>query len=84
MLTLDPSVKDHRVIALLIDYTSRRQECPFYRMGDEKRHCGIAPEFTVMWDDCRGMCFVSGVTCPLILDHIEGTEASNEKRNFTK
>jgi hypothetical protein len=74
MLTLDPSVKDHRVIALLIDYTSRRQECPFYETDNRASHCIIAPDFTIMWNDCQGRCFVKGLTCPIILDHTGKTD----------
>jgi hypothetical protein len=86
MLTLDPSVKDHRVIALLIDYTSRSHECPFYRPDNKERHCSIAPEFTVIWRDCGGRCFVGGLTCPVIVDHDrelekpEGTDMTSVDR----
>jgi hypothetical protein len=75
-LTLDPCVKDHRIIALLTDYTSRSQECPFYSPDDQKRHCNIAPEFTVMWSDCGGRCFVDGLTCPIIAEHFKELEES--------
>jgi hypothetical protein len=83
MLTLDPTEKNHRVIALLIDYTSRIRECTFYR-PDEANHCSIAPDFTVMWNDCSGRCFVSGLTCPVILYHIKEPEESSDKSNIAK
>ena len=75
-LTLDPSVKDHRIIALLTDYTSRSQECPFYSPDDQKRPCNIAPMFTVMWSDCKGRCFVDGLTCPIITEYFKELEES--------
>lgn len=76
-LTLDPLLKDHRVIALLIDYTSTVDECPFYRVDVDERHCTIAPDFTILWKDCRGRCFVSGITCPIISEYVSGTEESS-------
>jgi hypothetical protein len=36
MLTLNPSVKDHRVIALLIDYTSEDKSAPSMRQIIER------------------------------------------------
>jgi hypothetical protein len=76
-LTLDPSSKDHRLIALFIDYTSKIGECPFYLTGVKKGRCTIAPDFTIMWNDCEGKCFVGGVTCLIIADHESETEESS-------
>jgi hypothetical protein len=76
-LTLDPSLRDHRIIALLIDYTSKVDECPFYRVDIGIRRCTIAPDFTILWKDCKGRCFVSGIACPIISEHVSGTEESS-------
>ena len=81
MLTLNPSVKDHRVIALLIDYTSQRQECPFYETDNRTSHCSIAPDFTIMWNDCQGRCFIKGLTCPIILDHTAELPINQERKH---
>jgi len=83
-LTLDPSLRDHRVIALLVDYTSRTGECPYYRMDLNQRHCTIAPDFTIMWKDCEGKCFVCGIACPIIADRESKTEESSYSRSKTR
>jgi hypothetical protein len=83
MLTLDPTEKNHRVIALLINYTSRKRECTFYRQ-DDMNHCSIAPDFTLMWNDCGGRCFVNGLTCPVLLDHIKEPEEPKNESSIAK
>jgi hypothetical protein len=80
-LTLDPTIKDHRIIALIIDYTSEEGDCSFYRPGNQRKQCRIAPRFKVIWNDCGGKCFVNGLTCPVILDYVENigeSEMSNK------
>lgn len=80
-LTLDPTVKDHRIIALIIDHTSKQGECSFYKPDERGKQCSIAPRFRVMWDDCEGKCFTSGLTCPIILEHIENLSDSRISGN---
>jgi hypothetical protein len=75
-LTLDPIIKDHRIIALIIDHTSPLGECQFYRLDDSEKPCRIAPKFKVMWRDCGGRCFVDGLTCSMILDYLEDLNES--------
>ena len=69
--TLDPTTKHHRILALIIDHTSKQGECDFYRSQDKLKQCVIAPRFKVMWGDCEGRCFVHGLTCSIILEYLE-------------
>jgi hypothetical protein len=76
MLTLDPTKRDHRILALLIDYTSVQGECVFYEPRDHEKRCNIAPTFSVLGRDCKGKCFVGGLTCPIILEYLEDQKKS--------
>jgi hypothetical protein len=82
-LTLDPTMRDHRVIALIIDHTSKRGDCNFYRSGNNQKQCYIAPRYKVIWSDCEGKCFIHGLTCPLILEYLENlTESEINNKNI--
>jgi hypothetical protein len=80
-LTLDPTQRDHRILALLIDYTSMQGECIFYKQRDHERPCTIAPEFTILGRDCNGKCFIDGLTCQLILDYVEDQKPEGDGVN---
>lgn len=81
-LTLDPTIKDHRIIALIIDHTSKQGECSFYRPDNKRKQCNIASRFMVMWADCGGKCFVHGLTCPIIIEYLENRGESENNRGL--
>jgi len=81
MLTLDPTERDHRILALLINYTSTQGECAFYKSGEHRTLCSIVPKFTVLGRDCNGKCFIDGLTCPIILEYLEDQKSEIEKMN---
>jgi len=81
MLTLDPTQRDHRILALLIDYTSWCGECVFYRPDDRQKYCSIAPRFKILGRDCSGKCFVNGLTCPIIIEYLEDQKSEDDGTN---
>nr|MDO8097962.1 hypothetical protein [Candidatus Njordarchaeota archaeon] len=74
MLTLAPTERDHRILALLLDYTSMQGECVFYKGKNHGKYCSIAPMYTILSKDCSGRCFVEGLTCLIILEYLEDQE----------
>jgi hypothetical protein len=59
-----PLIPDHRIEALLKEYNSERDECPFY-VANERHFC-LLDYYSVHIEDCFGRCFSSGFCCELI------------------
>lgn len=70
-ISLDPTIRDFRVYALLTDYTSPEGTCKFYDTGLRSK-CRLDP--LVFRRDCRGVVFIEGFVCHQIRYHIDKEE----------
>lgn len=64
---LDPRLGADRIQALLANYTSPTNHCPYY---DNKipSTCALDPRSRRAWD-CQGQCFTSGFCCDRIINN---------------
>lgn len=67
-ISLDPTIRDCRVYALLTDYTSPEGTCKFYDDGLRSK-CRLDP--LVFRRDCRGIVFIEGFVCHQIRYHVD-------------
>ncbi len=58
--------KEHGIMALFSNYTSRRRECSFYS-SKYRSGCALDP-LSVRVCDCENRWFVDGITCQYIVE----------------
>ncbi|MHA1265408.1 MAG: hypothetical protein ACTSRS_09260 [Candidatus Helarchaeota archaeon] len=61
-----PIIPEHRIKALLEEYDSEKDECPFY--VKDKRHFCLLDYHSVHVQNCQGHCFHKGFCCEIIND----------------
>ena len=78
-----PTISEHRIKALLEQYDSEKDECPFY--VEEKRHFCLLDYHSVHVKNCEGYCFSNGFCCEFINDLLFRPQenSSNEDSNST-
>jgi hypothetical protein len=70
-----PIIPEHRIMALLEEYDSEKDECPFY-VSDERHFCLLDyNSFHVR--KCEGYCFTKGFCCEIINDLLFERPLSN-------
>lgn len=78
-----PIIPEHRIHALLEQYDSERDECPFY-VEDEHHFC-LLDYHSVHIQNCQGHCFHAGFCCEIINDLLfrdpSSEESDKEKRS---
>ena len=75
-----PTIPEHRIKALLEEYDSEKDECPFY--VDDERHFCILDYHSVQVGNCQGQAFHRGFCCPIINDLLfEKPISDQEKAN---
>lgn len=70
-VSLDPTIRDCRVYALLTNYTSPEGTCKFYDCSLRSK-CRLDP--LVFRRDCNGVVFIEGFACHQIRYHVEKEE----------
>ena len=69
-----PLIPEHRIRALLEEYDSEKDECPFYSEGE--RHFCLLDYHSVHVYNCEGHCFHNGFCCEFINDLFFNKNAS--------
>ncbi|HUY01356.1 MAG TPA: hypothetical protein VMV49_17475 [Candidatus Deferrimicrobium sp.] len=59
-----PIISEHRIKALLEEYDSEKDECPFYLKGEQ--HFCLLDYNSVHIENCHGFCFHKGFCCEII------------------
>ena len=72
-----PVIPEHRIKALLAQYDSEKDECPFY--VEDPRHFCLLDYHSVKILKCEGHCFRNGFCCQYITDLLANNEESNSK-----
>lgn len=63
-ISFHPLIPEHRIRALLEQYDSEKDECPFYTEGE--RHFCLLDYHSVHIYNCEGHCFQNGFCCEFI------------------
>lgn len=61
-----PTIPEHRIKALLEEFDSEKDDCPFY--VKDKRHFCLLDFHSVHITNCEGHCFHRGFCCEIIND----------------
>ena len=61
-----PIIPEHRIKALLEQYDSEKDECPFF--VENERHFCLLDYHSVHLESCHGHCFHNGFCCEIIND----------------
>ncbi|MHA1132107.1 MAG: hypothetical protein ACTSRC_19660 [Candidatus Helarchaeota archaeon] len=73
-----PTIPEHRIKALLEEYNSERDECPFF--VDNDAHFCLIDFHSVHIENCHGHCFYNGFCCPIINDLLFEKPLDDQKR----